>query len=148
VSRKVVRKPKRTAHKRTVPKRAVSRPSVETVPAPPAGAAALVVAYALAQVGKPYRFASSGPGAFDCSGLAMAAYARVGVALPHQTGGIAGRGRSVGRAELIPGDLVFTDSGHVAIYIGGGEIVHATTVRGGVRRTPIYRFAFARRVIG
>jgi cell wall-associated NlpC family hydrolase len=106
------------------------------------------VSYALAQVGKPYRYASSGPGSYDCSGLAMASYARIGVSLPHQTGGIAGRGRPVSRAELIPGDLVFTDPGHVAIYIGGGEIVHATTVRGGVRRTPIYRFAFARRVLG
>jgi cell wall-associated NlpC family hydrolase len=107
-----------------------------------------VVAFALAQVGKPYRHAASGPGAYDCSGLAMAAYARVGVSLPHQTGGIGGRGRPVSRAELLPGDLVFTDPGHVGIYIGGGQMVHATTPRGGVKRTAIYRFAFARRVLG
>jgi cell wall-associated NlpC family hydrolase len=107
-----------------------------------------VVAFALAQVGHPYRHAASGPGAFDCSGLAMAAYARVGVSLPHQTGGIAGRGRPVGRAELRPGDLVFTDPGHVGIYIGGGQMVHASTERGGVKRSDIYRFAFARRIVG
>jgi cell wall-associated NlpC family hydrolase len=107
----------------------------------------VVVAFAQAQVGKPYRHAASGPGAYDCSGLAQAAYARVGVPLPHQTGGIAGRGRPVSRSELAPGDLVFTDPGHVGIYIGGGQMVHATTPSGGVKRTAVYRFAFARRVL-
>jgi peptidoglycan DL-endopeptidase CwlO len=113
-----------------------------------AGAAGAVVAFALAQVGKPYRHAGEGPNAFDCSGLAKAAYARVGVSLPHQTGGVAGRGRPVSRSDLRPGDLVFTDPGHVGIYIGGDEMVHASTPRGGVKRSPVYRFAFARRVIG
>jgi cell wall-associated NlpC family hydrolase len=107
-----------------------------------------VVAFAMAQVGKPYRHAADGPGAFDCSGLAKAAYARAGVSLPHQTRGIAGRGRPVGRAELQPGDLVFTDPGHVGIYVGGNRMVHASTVRGGVKLSPVYRFAFARRVLG
>jgi peptidoglycan DL-endopeptidase CwlO len=107
-----------------------------------------VVAFALAQVGKPYQHAGSGPGAFDCSGLAQAADARVGVPRPHQTRAIAARGRPVGRGDLMPGDLVFTDPGHVGIYIGGGQMVHASTQRGGVKRSPIYRFAFARRVVG
>jgi cell wall-associated NlpC family hydrolase len=49
---------------------------------------------------------------------------------------------------LVPGDLVFTDPGHVGIYIGGGQMVHASTERGGVKQSPIYRFAFARRVAG
>jgi cell wall-associated NlpC family hydrolase len=118
--------------------------------APPvtaSGSAGAVVAFALAQVGKPYRFAASGPSAFDCSGLVAAAYARVGIGLPHQTGGLAGRGRPVARADLRPGDLVFTDPGHVGIYIGGGQMVHAATVRGGVKRSAVYRFAFARRVL-
>lgn len=122
-------------------------PTVGFAPAP-AGAAGAVVAFALAQVGHPYRHAASGPDAFDCSGLAMAAYARIGVSLPHQTGGIAGRGRPVSRAELRPGDLVFTDPGHVGIYIGGGQMVHASTERGGVKRSDVYRFAFARRIVG
>jgi cell wall-associated NlpC family hydrolase len=107
-----------------------------------------VVGFALAQVGKPYQHARSGPGAFDCSGLARAAYARIGLWLPHQTRAIAARGQPVRRADLRPGDLVFTDPGHVGIYIGGGQMVHASTERGGVKRSPVYRFAFARRIVG
>jgi cell wall-associated NlpC family hydrolase len=75
-----------------------------------------------------------------------AAYRRVGIALPHQTGGLAGVGRPVGRGELRPGDLVFPSAGHVGIYVGGGRIVHASTERGGVKISPIYSFRFARRV--
>ena len=96
-------------------------------PRRPSGAVGAVVAFALAQVGKPYQHARSGPDGFDCSGLAQAAYARIGISLPHQTRAIAARGRPVSRADLRPGDLVFTGPGHVGIYIGGGQMVHAST---------------------
>lgn len=115
--------------------------------APRAGAASAVVAYALAQVGKPYRFATAGPNTFDCSGLAKAAYARVGVAVPHQTGSIIGRGRAVGRAELASGDLVFPSSGHVGIYIGDGRMVHAPKPGDKVKVSGIYSFWAARRLL-
>lgn len=105
-----------------------------------------VVGFALAQVGKGYRFGSVGPERFDCSGLVAAAYRRVGISLPHQTGALAGIGRPVGRGELRPGDLVFPSASHVGIYIGGGRIVHASTERGGVKISPIYAFRFARRI--
>lgn len=128
------------------PKAAPARKQrVETAPA--AGRAATVVAYARAQVGKRYVFGTAGPNTFDCSGLVKAAYARVGVALPHYTGTLAGRGRAVSRAHLAPGDLVFPSSGHVGIYIGGGQIVHASTPRGGVKLSGIYKFSFARRIL-
>jgi cell wall-associated NlpC family hydrolase len=117
-----------------------------TAPAPGSGAAA-VVAYARAQVGKRYVFATAGPNTFDCSGLVKAAYARIGVSLPHQTGGLARRGRSVSRAQLQPGDLVFPTSGHVGVYVGGGKMVHASTPRGGVKLSSIYKFSFARRIL-
>ncbi|MEU7875310.1 C40 family peptidase [Dactylosporangium sp. NPDC049140] len=107
-----------------------------------------VVGFAMAQVGKRYPFGSTGPDAFDCSGLVVAAYRGLDLALPRSTGGLAGVGRPVSRGELQPGDLVFPSSGHVGIYIGGGRMVHASTERGGVKISNIYAFRFARRVTG
>jgi cell wall-associated NlpC family hydrolase len=83
------------------------------------------ISFALAQVGKPYRWAAAGPAAYDCSGLVLAAYAQVGVRLPHQTGSMIRYGTPVSRAQLQPGDIVFPSRSHVAIYIGGGRIVQA-----------------------
>ncbi|WP_432825377.1 C40 family peptidase [Dactylosporangium sp. CA-092794] len=112
--------------------------------APPSGAAGTVVNFALAQVGKPYVYAKSGPNAYDCSGLVMAAYARVGISLPHQSEQIAARGRQVPSGQWMPGDVIHT-SGHVAIYIGGGKMVEAANPSAGVRVAPVrggtaYRF--------
>ncbi len=113
------------------------------------GKARTVVNYALAQVGKSYRFGSAGPNSFDCSGLVVAAYRQVGISLYHQSQVQAGKGRSVSRANLQPGDLVFAygNASHVAIYIGGGKIVQASNPRRGVNVSNIYSFAFARRIL-
>ena len=62
-----------------------------------------VLAYALAQRGKPYRWGAAGPNSFDCSGLVMASYARVGIKLPHYTGALLGRGVRVARSSAAPG---------------------------------------------
>lgn len=90
-------------------------------------AAAVAVATALAQLGKPYVWAAAGPNSFDCSGLTMYAYARAGIALPHFTGAQWNVGRHVGISELVPGDLLFfySDRHHMGMYIGGGQWVHA-----------------------
>ena len=78
------------------------------------------------QLGTPYVWAGSAPGGFDCSGLVMWAYAQVGVSLPHSSYGQYGYGVPVSRDQLQAGDLVFFDGlGHVGIYIGGGQFVHA-----------------------
>jgi cell wall-associated NlpC family hydrolase len=111
---------------------------------PPSGAAGTVVSFAMAQVGKPYVYAKSGPEAYDCSGLVQAAYARAGVKLPHQSEQIAARGRQVPAGQWQPGDVIHT-SGHVAIYIGGGKMVEAANPSAGVRVAPVrggtaYRF--------
>ncbi|MFG2041987.1 C40 family peptidase [Dactylosporangium sp. NPDC048998] len=115
-----------------------------TTVAPPSGAAGTVVNFALAQVGKPYVYGRSGPDAYDCSGLVMAAYARVGIKLPHQSEQIAARGRQVPSGQWMPGDVIHT-SGHVAIYIGNGKMVEAANPSAGVRVAPVrggtaYRF--------
>lgn len=103
------------------------------------------VAYALAQVGKPYRWAAAGPGSYDCSGLVMMSYRQVGVSLPHQTGGIIRVGQPVARGQLQAGDLVFPSSGHVGIYLGGGQMVHAPKPGDHVKVSPVYAFWAARR---
>ena len=85
------------------------------------------VSYALDQRGKDYQFGSSGPYSFDCSGLAMAAWRRAGVYLPHNAARMWWSVPHLNRSELRPGDLVFyySDIHHVAVYIGGGRVVHA-----------------------
>ena len=78
----------------------------------PSDRAAGAVRFALAQVGKRYVYAGTGPSSYDCSGLTMAAYRSVGVYLPHQSGAQFGSGRRVSTSELRPGRpglLLLTD---------------------------------------
>jgi cell wall-associated NlpC family hydrolase len=84
--------------------------------------------FACEQVGKPYAWGASGPDAYDCSGLTMAAWSRAGVGLPHNAAQQRNVTRYVDRSELRPGDLVFYygDLSHVAIYVGDGWIVDAS----------------------
>ena len=98
-------------------------------PAPASGVAGTVVATAMAQRGKPYVWAASGPGSFDCSGLTQYAYRAAGISLPHSSRMQSQMGTAVSRANLQPGDLVFFYSpvSHVGIYIGNGQMVHAPT---------------------
>lgn len=125
-------------------KKAGSSSKPATNVAPPSGAAGTVVNFALAQVGTPYVYGAAGPGSYDCSGLVMAAYARVGIKLPHQSEQIAARGRQVPAGQWQPGDVIHFP-GHVAIYIGGGKMVEAANPSAGVRIAPLrggtaYRF--------
>jgi cell wall-associated NlpC family hydrolase len=85
-----------------------------------------VVGVAMQYIGTPYVWAGASPGGFDCSGLVMYSYSQVGVSLPHSSYAMWSDGVSVPRDQLQPGDIVFFDGlGHVGIYIGGGEFVHA-----------------------
>jgi cell wall-associated NlpC family hydrolase len=92
-------------------------------------AAQVAVDTAMAQRGKPYVWAASGPGSFDCSGLTAFAYHAAGIDLPHSSALQSRMGQAVSRADLQPGDLVFFYSpvSHVGIYIGNGQMVHAPT---------------------
>jgi cell wall-associated NlpC family hydrolase len=100
-------------------------PQSDTVVAPPPTHGG-VVAIAMSQLGTPYVWGGAAPGGFDCSGLVMWAYAQVGVSLPHSTYALFAMGVPISRDQLQPGDLVFFDGvGHVGIYIGGNEFIHA-----------------------
>ncbi len=92
-------------------------------------AAQVAVDTAMAQIGDPYVWAAAGPDAFDCSGLTQYAYAAAGVSLPHSSSMQSQMGTPVSRSELQPGDLVFFYSpvSHVGMYIGNGQMVHAST---------------------
>lgn len=92
------------------------------------GRAAQAVAFAKSKVGLPYVYGGTGPSGYDCSGLTGAAWKSAGVSLPRTSQAQYGAGRSVSKGDLQPGDLVFYYSGisHVGIYVGGGQIVHAS----------------------
>ncbi|WP_304548897.1 C40 family peptidase [Blastococcus sp. TF02A-26] len=107
----------------TVAPAAVARPVAAS------GSAQAAVDTALAQVGDRYVWGAGGPDAFDCSGLTQYAYAAAGVSLPHSSRMQSQMGTAVSRAELQPGDLLFFYSpvSHVAMYIGNGQMVHAST---------------------
>jgi cell wall-associated NlpC family hydrolase len=89
--------------------------------------AAKAIAFARAQVGKPYVWGAAGPGSYDCSGLTQAAWRAAGVTLPRATTDQVNAGTTVPLADAQPGDLVFfhADSSHVGVYVGDGLMIHA-----------------------
>jgi cell wall-associated NlpC family hydrolase len=114
-------------------------------------AAQIAIDTAMAQRGKPYVWAASGPRAFDCSGLTSFAFEAAGISLPHSSRLQAQLGQPVSRDALRPGDLVFfyTPVSHVGIYIGNDQMVHAPTSGDVVKVSPIMSgFSGARRIVG
>lgn len=111
----------------------------------PNARAAQAVAYARQKLGSPYVWGATGPDAFDCSGLVLAAYRSAGVSLPRTTYAQIDAGRRVSPSELLPGDLVFFYSGisHVGLYIGNGQMIHAPNPSAPVRVAPVDQMPFA-----
>jgi cell wall-associated NlpC family hydrolase len=99
----------------------------------PAGAAGKILAYAEAQLGKPYQFGATGPGAFDCSGLTLQAYRAAGILIPRTSQEQWAAGPHIAASRARPGDLVFfagtdgtlTAPGHVGIVSGPGMMIDA-----------------------
>jgi cell wall-associated NlpC family hydrolase len=91
------------------------------------GRAGIALKFALQQIGDKYVFGADGMTYWDCSGLTMRAFGAAGVSLPHSSAAQSRMGKSVSRAQLKPGDLIFFGRpvSHVGIYLGGGKMVHA-----------------------
>lgn len=119
--------------------------------------AAIVVSYALAQVGKPYSFAAQPPSSWDCTKLTAAAWAQVGVRLTPYSYVQAQEVQRISPDQLQPGDLLFffkNGAHHASMYIGGGMIVEASSPSTGVRVTDVWNswnvahFSWAGRPVG
>ena len=95
------------------------------------------VAFAYAQLGKPYVYGATGPDSYDCSGLVQAAWAAAGVAIPRTTFEDWDDLQHIPVSEMVPGDLIIYDGeGHVAIYVGDGYIIDAPHTGAYVERVP------------
>jgi cell wall-associated NlpC family hydrolase len=116
----------------------------------PNGAAIVAVANTL--VGTRYQFGGADAAGFDCSGLALYAYERVGIAIPRTAAAQQRAARAVPAAQLAPGDLVFFHIraravDHVGIYSGGGRFIHAPRAGHAVEYADLYRGFYARRFV-
>lgn len=97
--------------------------------------------YAKQFLGNPYVWGGTSlTGGADCSGFVLSVFSKYGVSLPHSSRAQANQGTSISASELKPGDLVFYAKGgtinHVAIYIGGGQVIHASSPKTGIKISP------------
>lgn len=139
--------PARQEMKQTIAMEKPHAPASRAVSAiPSVNGVQAVIQFALAQRGKPYVWAASGPNSYDCSGLVLASFGKIGLRLPHFTGALIGLGRSISRAAMQPGDIVFPQKGHVGIYLGNNQMVHAPQPGEVVTVGKVYAFYAARRL--
>ena len=121
-----------------------------TPPPPDAAKAAQVVAIAMQYLGVPYKWGGASPETgFDCSGLTMYVFAQVGVSLPHYAAAQYRMGVPVPKDQLQPGDLVFFRAlGHMGMYIGGGNFIHAPRTGDVVKISPLSDPYYVRTWVG
>lgn len=93
-----------------------------------------IISYAYKFIGTPYVFGGNGPNSFDCSGFTKYVFQSMAINLPRTSQEQYNKGNYISREELIIGDLVFfntyTTLGHVGIYIGNGDFIHASSSEG------------------
>lgn len=130
---------RREAAARNQPDPTKPQPPSSTPPPPSSGGsgkAAQAVSAAESQIGKPYVWGAAGPSSYDCSGLTMWAYNKVGISLPHYTVSQYQAAKShPSYSQAQPGDLIFfgSDMHHVGMYVGGGKMVEAPHTGANVR---------------
>jgi cell wall-associated NlpC family hydrolase len=106
---------------------------------------ATAIAFAMAQIGKPYQWGGTGPDAYDCSGLVYAAYAAAGIHIARTTYQWQQDGPVVPLSQIQPGDLLFSagsdgtasDPGHVVMYLGNGQVIQAPQTGQDVQVDPV-----------
>ena len=107
-----------------------------------------IVDYAYQFLGTPYLWGGTTPSGFDCSGFTQYVFKNAaGISLPRTTYDQINVGVAVSYNNLQPGDLVFPHTGHVGIYIGGGQMIHAPSSGDVVKVSRVYKFYTARRVV-
>ena len=115
-----------------------SKPSGSSASVSGSGTGAAIASYGLQFVGYPYvRGGNSLTNGTDCSGFVNLIHAHFGISTPRQSGALAGAGRAVSDADKLPGDVVCY-YGHVGIYIGNNQIVHASTAKTGIKVSNMY----------
>lgn len=118
------------------------------VSVPSAGNAQAILNMAYAQLGKPYEWGATGTRTFDCSGFTSYVYQNAaGVGIGRTTYDQVDSGQAVSQDQLRPGDLVFTHAGHVGIYVGNGQMIHAPQTGDIIKVSKIWSFYAARRIL-
>ncbi len=103
--------------------------------------------YAYQFQGVKYVYGGTTPSGFDCSGFTQYVFGKFGISIGRTTYDQIGAGRAVSQSEMQPGDLVFTHAGHVGIYVGNGNFIHAPHTGDVVKVSKVYQFYAARRVL-
>lgn len=116
------------------------------------GTAQQIIQYGYKYIGYPYVYGANGPNAFDCSSFMQHIFGHFGISLPRVTYDQVNVGTPVSYNNLKPGDLVFTEGSasrpnHVGVYVGGGQMLHASKPGVGIIVGPIYNFKTARRIL-
>lgn len=98
-----------------------------------------VVTAARTTIGRPYAWGATGPDRFDCSGLVVWSFAQVGITVPRTSQQQANAGQPVARDQLQPGDVIayYPGASHIGIYVGDGQVIHASTTGRPVAEVPI-----------
>ena len=127
-------------------------PEPQHDPPAPSGGASSAVSFARAQLGEPYVWGADGPDSWDCSGLTKASYASSGIYIgthsaTNQYNTMAGAGKLVPYSQRQRGDLIFWGGGgdyyHVAIYLGGGQMIDAPRTGTFVREEAVWMSSYA-----
>ncbi len=128
--------------------RGSSSSSSVSVPSANSGSVQSILNVAYSQLGKPYSYGATGTASYDCSGFTQYVFRNgAGVDISRTTYSQINVGTPVSRDQLQPGDLVFPHSGHVGIYVGNGQMIHAPQTGDVVKVAPVYKFYAARRVL-
>ncbi|MFD3812354.1 C40 family peptidase [Rhodococcus sp. NPDC058639] len=121
-----------------IPQQAGNAPAPAAYTAPFTSVGQRAADAAQSKIGSPYVYGAAGPSSFDCSGLVQWAYQQAGLNVPRTSYDQASAGQAVNISDLMPGDVVsFYGGSHTGIYVGGGNIVHASTSSQPVKIAPL-----------